>query len=233
MWVCLILGAWRGISCAFHSHTVCRTHLTFLISFWLCSAQVSLDFFLIYIQNSEQFLFHWFHHFFPLLLRLLCLAFIHCVHLFTNVYESKCVWVQVCVCSWMTGQGLWTLRPGWRIEAPWKPLQPALTASRGWGARERRSKLKRQGQEVDMKQKIHRASTVQGSIYGLCRISKRVSAVKVEEELLWKTSSSGTGWRIALRGCARPNRALTVMAEMLRLKIMYHSWDGWRCLLNS
>lgn len=32
-----------------------------------------------------------------------------------------------------------------------------------------------------MKQKIHRASTVQGSIYGLCRISKRVSAVKVEE----------------------------------------------------
>lgn len=32
-----------------------------------------------------------------------------------------------------------------------------------------------------MKQKIHTASTVQGSIYGLCRISKRVSAVKVEE----------------------------------------------------
>lgn len=32
-----------------------------------------------------------------------------------------------------------------------------------------------------MKQKIHRASTVQGSIYGLCRISKRVSAGKVEE----------------------------------------------------
>lgn len=97
------------------------------------------------------------------------------VHLFKNVYEWKCV------CSWMTGQGLWTLRPGWRMEAPWKPLQPTLTPSRGWGARERRSKLKRQGQEVDMKQKIHRASTVQGSIYGLCRISKRVSAVKVEE----------------------------------------------------
>lgn len=164
--------------------------------------------------------------FFPLL-QLLSALQLFIVHLFTNVYEWKCV------CSWMTGQGLWTLRPGWRMEAPWKPLQPALTPSRGWGARERRSKLKRQGQEVDMKQKIHRASTVQGSIYGLCRISKRVSTVKMEENAAVKTSYSRTGWRIALRGCARPNRAVTMMAEMVQSKIMYHTWNSSRCLLNS
>lgn len=69
------------------------------------------------------------------------------------VMASLCA--RVCVCSWMAGQGLWTLRPGWRIErpleAPWKPLQPALTPSRGRGAREGRSKLERGGQEVDVK----------------------------------------------------------------------------------
>lgn len=121
----------------------------------------------------------------------------------------------MCVWSWMTVQGLWTLRPGWRIErpleAPWKPLQPALTPPRGRGAREERSKPERRGQGVDMKQKIQGASIVQGSICGLCRISKRVSTVSKrgiktrKSMLLLNAGYSRVGWTIALRGYARPN----------------------------
>lgn len=136
--------------------------------------------FLFDLYPKFRTVLHWFFHFSLSYCAFSALpSFV--VFIYSQMSMSKSVCGCKCVCSWMTGQGLWTLRPGWRIEAPWKPLQPALTASRGGGARERRSKLKRQGQEVDMKQKIHRASTVQGSIYGLCRISKRVSAVKVEE----------------------------------------------------
>lgn len=107
--------------------------------------------------------------------------FLFSVLFFTLSMELLNWCVSMCACGWMTGQGLWTLRPGWRIERPlealWKPLQPVLTPSRGKGAGEERSKPERGGQEVDMKQKIRGASTVQESICGLCRISKRVSAV--------------------------------------------------------
>lgn len=76
----------------------------------------------------------------------------------------SCIEVCDCVfeCSWLTGQGLWTLRPGWRferpLEGPWKPLQPILTTSGGGGAEELggrwwRSKPERGGQEVDVKSK--------------------------------------------------------------------------------
>lgn len=135
----------------------------------------------------------------PLFLYIISAA---CVHFCTNVCECKLMreCVSMCVCSWMTGQGLWTLRPGWRIERPlealWKPLQPALTPSGGRGAREGRSKPERRGQEVDVKRKIRGASTVQGSICGLCRISKRVSVVSKKgiktrkSMLLWNAGYS-------------------------------------------
>lgn len=143
----------------------------------------------------------------------------------------------------MTGQGLWTLRPGWRIErpleAPWKPLQPVLTPSRGRGAREGRSKPERRGQEVDVKRKIRAASTVQGSICGLCRISKRVSAVSKKgiktrkSMLLWNAGyfRRRTAWNIALRGYARPNG--TQFLWWWGSSERYHAWNVFRCLLNS
>lgn len=147
----------------------------------------------------------------------------------------------MCLCSWMTGQGLWTLRPGWRIErpleAPWKPLQPALTPSRGRGAREGRSKPERRGQEVDMKQKIQGASTVQGSICGLCRISKRVSTlnkkgIKTRKSvLLLNAGYSEVGWNISLRGYAKPNG--TQLACWYGCCERYCGLNGFTCLLNS
>lgn len=152
-------------------------------------------------------------------------------------------WVckSMCVCSWMTGQGLWTLRPGWSIErpleAPWKPLQPALTPPRGRGAREERSKPERWGQEVDMKQKIQGASIVQGSICGLCRISKRVSTVSKrgiktrKSMLLLNAGYSRVGWNIALRGYARPNGIQLLWWQGCCER--YHGWNGFRRLLNS
>ena len=143
----------------------------------------------------------------------------------------------------MTGQGLWTLRPGWRIErpleAPWKPLQPVLTPSRGRGAREGRSKPERRGQEVDVKRKIRAASTVQGSICGLCRISKRVSAVskkgiKTRKSMLLRNAGyfrRRTAWNIALRGYAMPNG--TQFLWWRGSSERYHAWNVFRCLLNS
>ncbi len=150
----------------------------------------------------------------------------------------------MCVCSWMTGQGLWTLRPGWRIErpleAPWKLLQPVLTPSRGRGAREARSKPERRGQEVDVKRKIRGASTVQGSICGLYRISKRVSTVSKKgiktrkSMLLWNVGYSRrrTGCNIALRGYAKPNG--TQLLWWWECSERYHTQNVFiRCLLNS
>ena len=144
-----------------------------------------------------------------------CVISVACVHFYADVCERKLVCKRVtmcvCECSWMTGQGLWTLRPGWRIERPlealWKPLQPTLTPSGGRGAREGRSKPVRRGQEVKVKQKIRGESPIQGSIYGLGRIFKRVSAVskdsiKSEKSVLLRNtgySRRKTGWN-ALRG---------------------------------
>lgn len=178
-------------------------------------------------------------------------------------FLHKCVWVQLCgecfkcmcVCSWMTGQGLWTLRPGWRIErpleAPWKLLQPVLTPSRGRGAREGRSKPERRGQKVDVKRKIRGASTVQGSICGLCRISKRVSTVSkkaskpgrvyccetlatLEEEeravtLPWGAMPSP----MAPNSCDGGVALKDIMLEMLQMPVEFLNSELWVIVNNT
>lgn len=194
-------------------HTVnwaCLTHLKSIQQQWGCT-------FLILFWNSEQLLHFLFHHFLVTLTALFS-VFPRFFILWVQPCEFRhwCSCVCVCVCSWMTGHGLWTLRPGWRIErpleAPWKLLQPELTPSRG---------LRSWGREIKTAQKSPRGrceAKDPGSIYSpgkdlcLCRICKRVSTVskkgiKTRKSMLLRNVvySHRTGWNITLRGYARPD----------------------------
>lgn len=148
-----------------------------------------------------------------------CAHLHRCKRVQACVQECNCVYACVSV-QLDDGPGSLNTKTWMKVwKAPWSPLEApsanadTLQGGGGRGAGEGRSKPERRGQEVDAKQKIQGASTVQGSIRVLCRISKRVSTVSKKgikcgkSVVLWNAGYSRRkmGCNVALRRHAKPS----------------------------